>query len=141
MQISAHPPESVRYPAMLQSWRDLTFFHWPVHPSVIAPHIPAGLDVDMYDGSAWISLTPFLIDNLRPPLTPGLPWISRFPETNLRTYVRDRTGYGGIWFFSLEAARAAAVLGARLSYRLPYMWSKMRVQVEGNRVRYLSARR
>ena len=47
--------------------------------------------------------------------TPGgqqVPWASRFCETNVRTYVRDRQGRAGIWFFSLEATSRQAVEAA-----------------------------
>jgi uncharacterized protein YqjF (DUF2071 family) len=56
-----------------------------------------------------------------------VPWASRFCETNVRTYVRDRAGRSGIWFFSVDAARLGAVGVARATYRLPYFWSWMRI--------------
>src|SRR5918912_739696 len=55
-------------------------------------------------------MTPFLMEGVRAPLVPAVPWLSRFPEINVRTYVRDGRGRRGIWFFSLDAARLAAVL-------------------------------
>jgi uncharacterized protein YqjF (DUF2071 family) len=50
-------------------------------------------------------------------------------------------GRSGVWFFSLDAARLLAVAGARLSYGLPYCWSKMRARKRGERIRYESHRR
>jgi uncharacterized protein YqjF (DUF2071 family) len=72
---------------------------------------------------------------------PAPPWLSRFPETNCRTYVRAPDGSRGVWFFSLDAARAAAVAGARTGYGLPYAWSRMRVEAAGARIRCRSRRR
>src|SRR4051794_22198665 len=132
--------ERVRFAVMVQKWAQLTFVHWRYPPQHLASRLPSGLSLDTFDGSAWLGLTPFIVDRLRPPLLPALPWISRFPETNLRTYVRGRDGVGGIWFFSLDAARAAAVAGARLTYGLPYVWSRMGVKMEGARLEYRSRR-
>lgn len=141
MSISPLPPEPVRYPVMYQNWESLTFLHWRYHPDVLRPFIPKGLSVDLFDGAAWVSVAPFLITGMRAPFTPALPWLSRFPETNVRTYVTYPGGYPGIWFFSLDASRLAAVAGARASYGLPYMWSRMQVNRDGAHVRYTAKRR
>ena len=63
-----------------------------------------------------------------------------FPETNVRTYVVDRHGLRGTWFFSLDAARLPAVIGARTSYALPYFWAHMAVYRQSDVVRYWSRR-
>jgi uncharacterized protein len=125
---------------MFQDWTSLTFLHWRYDPRVIQARLPAGLAVDTYDGTAWVGLTPFLLANLRLPGSPSLPWISHFPETNLRTYVKGPGDHPGIWFFSLEAARLPAVLGARLYYGLPYHWGRMRVAIGNEVIRYTSRR-
>src|SRR2546423_2489451 len=96
---------TVRYPVMLQEWRHLTFLHWRYRPDVIQALLPAGLTVQTMDGSAWVGLIPFLMSGVRPPRVPALPWLSRFPETNVRTYVSGPDGGTGIWFLSLHAAR------------------------------------
>jgi uncharacterized protein YqjF (DUF2071 family) len=133
-------PHRVLRPVMRQTWRDLTFLHWPYEPSIIRPFIPYDLHLDLYDGVAWIGLVPFTIEDLTLPHAPPVPWVSAFPETNLRTYVIDRQGRRGIWFFSLDAARLLAVLGARAVYALPYFWARMNVTRVGPLVRYTSAR-
>lgn len=116
---------------MYQAWRNLTFLHWRYRAEVLQAHLPAGLRIDTFDGSAWLRIAPFFLE-LR---------LSAFPETNVLTYVRGPDGEGGVWFFSLDAARAAAVVGARLAYGLPYMWSRMRVEADARRAEYESARR
>ena len=58
--------------------------------------------------------------------------MSRFVETNVRTYVRSADGERGVWFFSLDAARLGAVLVARATYRIPYFWSRMRLERDGD---------
>lgn len=125
---------------MLQSWRWLAFLHWRYEPEVIRRLVPKQLTLDTFDDGAWVGLTPFLLRNLRPPRLPALPWISQFPETNVRTYVRGPDGERGVWFFNLEAARLAAVVGARSLYRLPYRWARMRVRRNEDIVEYESQR-
>jgi uncharacterized protein YqjF (DUF2071 family) len=128
----------VRMPAMLQSWEHLTFLHWRYDPTRIQTMLPEGLCVDVFDGSAWVGLTPFRA-SVRPPYFPRLMSL-HFPETNLRTYVRDRAGRKGVWFFSLDAGSRAAVYGARVVYRLPYKLSQMLVDRFGFEIRYRSRR-
>lgn len=137
--LGSFSPEQVRLPAMFQRWESLTFLHWPYEPAAVQGRLPSGLEVDTYGGSAWIGITPFLA-RLALPLTPA-EWLLEFPETNVRTYVKGPDGKRGIWFFSLDAAHLAAVLGARTIYRLPYKWSEMRVEREGRTVRYSSRRK
>jgi uncharacterized protein len=126
---------------MFQRWRWLTFLHWPYDPAAIRSLLPPQVTLDTFDGAAWIGLTPFLLTGLHPPGAPALPWLSQFPETNVRTYVRGPDSEGGVWFFTLEAARLAAVAGARATYRLPYRWSDMRVLRSGRIVEYESHRK
>jgi uncharacterized protein len=120
-----------------QRWSHLTFLHWPYPPQAISPLIPDGLTVETFDGEAWVGLIPFLIEDARP----AVPGLSRFLETNVRTYVRDSRGRSGVWFFSLDAASPVAVLGARAGFRLPYHWAEMSLHMEGGHRRYRSRRR
>ena len=124
---------------MLQRWHEISFFHWSCDPAILKPRLPDGIALDTFDGRAWISLTPFLLCGLRPPLVPRLLGLD-FPETNLRTYVVGAEG-PGIWFFSLDAARRIAVAAARASYGLPYFWARMRVVIGQTQNEYFSSRR
>jgi len=125
---------------MFQKWLRLSFLHWPCDPAMLQARLPDGLAIDVFQQSAWVGLTPFHLMGLRPPFLPAIPGLSDFPEMNLRTYVRGPAG-PGIWFFSLDAASGAAVLGARLTFGLPYYWSSMRVRATGrNRIEYTSTR-
>jgi uncharacterized protein YqjF (DUF2071 family) len=125
---------------MIHRWERLAFVHWPVEAADVQRLLPADLAVDTFDGAAWIGLIPFVC-KIRLPGTPFVPWMSSFDEVNLRTYVRGPDGNSGIWFFALEAARLGAVLGARATWGIPYMWSGMRTQRFEERVRYESCRR
>lgn len=138
-----HAPTTprVQTPVMTQHWRWLTFLHWRYPVEVVQARVPEGLRVEAFDGTAWVGLVPFLMDRVRAPRLPALPWLSRFPETNLRTYVRGPDGRTGIWFFSLDADRLPAVVTARASYGLPYFWSSMSVRRTGDQLLYRSRRR
>src|SRR5260221_14152588 len=106
---------------MIQRWRSVTFLHWRYPEEAVARLLPRRLRLDTHEGQAWVGLIPLLMDEARAPGVPALPWLSRFPETNLRTYVRGPDGGTGIWFFSLDAARAPAVASARPGFGLPDM--------------------
>lgn len=128
---------------MTQAWHDLLFAHYALEPAVIRSLVPEILTVDLYRGTAWLSVVPFWIANLRPPGLPPLPMISHFPELNVRTYVTYRGKDGvekqGVYFFSLDAGNLSAVWGARLFYRLPYWHANMKVEGR-DEIRYRSRR-
>jgi uncharacterized protein len=123
---------------MLQRWHEISFFHWSCEPSVLQNRIPSSLQIDTFDGKAWISLTPFLLTGLRPPLLPRTLGMD-FPEMNLRTYVIGPKG-PAIWFFSLDARRLSAVIGARATTGLPYFWADMQVDIGERENSYFSNR-
>ena len=131
---------SVARAAMVHWWDDLTFLHWRFEPSAVQRLLPDGLIVDTMDGSAWVGLVPFFL-RVGLPGAPSVPWMSRFAETNVRTYVRSSDGARGIWFFSLDAARLGAVVVARSTYRLPYFWSKMAIERSTSTISYQCRRR
>lgn len=113
--------------AMTQRCNDLLFAHWPVPSSAIAGHLPEGLVVDTFDGSAWISVVPFSVDTLRLREFPPIPGMRSFLEVHLRTYVRERhTNARGIFYFSLDATKAGLVVMERMLHELPYYWARIR---------------
>ncbi|MCC6904868.1 MAG: DUF2071 domain-containing protein [Anaerolineae bacterium] len=126
--------------AMAQTWSELLFMHWPLKPEVLRPLIPAALTPDTFDGEAWIAVVPFHMSHVHPRLLPAVPWLSFFPELNVRTYVKAG-GKAGVYFFSLEAANPLAVSIARSLYRLPYFNAAMRCQkLPSGEVHYRSDR-
>lgn len=113
--------------ALSMRWLDLLFLHWPVAPERIGPLLPAGVALDTRDGAAWLGVVPFRMANVHPRGLPAVPWLSAFPELNLRTYaVVD--GKPGVWFFSLDAGNPVAVELARLAFHLPYFNAMMRAE-------------
>ncbi|MBF8185749.1 DUF2071 domain-containing protein [Nonomuraea sp. K274] len=139
--VRAPPSAEVTWPVMYHRWSKMTFIHWRYPPALVQSLLPDFLTVESYDGDAWIGLTPFLMEGVRVPFTPAAPCLSRFPETNLRTYVRDARGRSGLWFLSLDAGSLPAALGGRTGYGLPYFWSDMSVSDDGTLTRYTSRRR
>jgi uncharacterized protein len=137
---SLNPPVMVARPALHHHWSEVSFVHWPFPAASVQALLPAGLEVDTFDGAAWVGLVPFHLD-IRPALTPALPWLSHFEEMNVRTYVRAPNGETGIWFVSLDAARLAAVVIARSVLGLNYCWAKMAFTRTGDFVTYSAARR
>src|SRR3712207_3266072 len=116
---------------MNQSWRDLTFLHWAVDPELVAHHMPPGVRPDTLDGVTYIGLIPFRMVGAGIARGPGVPCFGTFLETNVRLYSVDSTGRRGIVFLSLDADRAAVVVGARAIFGLPYRWARMRYRSSG----------
>jgi len=120
-------------------WHDLLFMHWPVPEDSLRPLIPPALKLDTFDGSAWLGVAPFRMERTRPRFLPAVPWLSNFPELNVRTYVTHEDK-PGIWFFSLDAHNPVAVRLARATFGLPYFDAEMSYEVSKDEVRYRSVR-
>jgi uncharacterized protein YqjF (DUF2071 family) len=122
-----------------QSWCDLLFAHWPVPVEVLRPLVPATLTIQEFDGTSWVGVVPFRMAGvMRRPL-PDLPWISAFPELNVRLYV-EYEGKPGVWFLSLDATNPLAVWAARRFFHLPYFRARMELEEDGGGIRYRSLR-
>ena len=126
---------------MYQQWRDLLFLHWEYPAAAIQAMLPEGLFVDTFEGKAYLGVVPFYMRGIRPRFLPAVPGISDFIELNLRTYVYNRAGVPGVWFFSLDANQWLAVKVARRFFHLPYEHAKMESgrTAEGT-IRYTSLR-
>jgi uncharacterized protein len=124
---------------MTQSWHDLLFAHWPVSVDLLRAKLPPGMELDLYDHQAWLGIIPFHMTNVAPRFVPAVPFVSAFPEMNVRTYVRvgDKPG---IYFFSLDAANPLAVGVARTMFHLPYFLATMNVREEAGDIVYRSER-
>jgi uncharacterized protein len=133
-------PLSRRPWIMTQTWHDLLFAHWPTEPAVLAARVPAVFEVDLFHGQAWVGIVPFRMTNVAPRGVPALPWVSAFPELNVRTYVRV-ANRPGIYFFSLDAGNALAALAAKAWLNLPYYAASMSVTARHGVLHYVSRRR
>ncbi len=124
-------------PLMHQKWGKLLFMHWRIDGKELRPLIPEGLEIDTFDGTAWIGIIPFTMWDIRafPPYLPAVPGLSSAHELNVRTYVHyDRVP--GVWFFSLDCNSAAAVMAARTFYHLHYFNADIELEQRGNTIDY-----
>ncbi len=124
---------------MAQVWHDLLFAHWPVSVQDLRSHLPPGLNPDSFDGSGWLGVVPFRMSGIRPRQLPALPWLSAFPELNVRTYVKVG-GISGVYFFSLDAGNPVAVALGRGIFKLPYFRARMTLTIVDHVVHYTSHR-
>lgn len=121
------------------AWLDLLFAHWSFEPETIAALLPDGLELDTFDGRAWVAVVPFRMERVGPRALNWVPGVSAFPELNVRTYV-TRGGKPGVWFFSLDAASRVAVRAARLGFHLPYFDATMSCERRDGWIDYRSVR-
>jgi uncharacterized protein YqjF (DUF2071 family) len=124
---------------MSMRWHDLAFLHWPVEAAALRPFIWPRLELDTFEGQAWLGVTPFRMTRVRPRWLPPAPALSAFPELNVRTYVTEG-GKPGVWFLSLDAGNPVAVWLARWTFHLPYYRARMSCVANDGGVTYKSLR-
>jgi hypothetical protein len=122
-------------PILHQTWGKLLFMHWPVPAERLRPRIPSRLEIDLFEGTAWIALAPFTMWNVRAAGVPPIPGLDSFHECNVRTYVH-LNGVPGVWFFSLDATRIIPVLAARFFFALNYLKARIDLCQVGNVIQY-----
>jgi uncharacterized protein YqjF (DUF2071 family) len=97
--------------------------------------VPLSLEIDLKEGTAWVSLVAFHMCHVRPRWLLPFPPVSDFLELNLRTYVRldDKPG---VFFLSIHANKRLAVRVARWFSPLPYVYAKMKSSQESDEFRF-----
>jgi len=115
---------------MTQQWQDLLFAHWAYEPDVVQRLLPSGVELDTFEGKAYVGLVPFNMRNLRLRGLPPIPTTSNFGEVNVRTYVTSR-GRSAVWFFSLDTQKLLPTLVARTVFKLPYCYGTTSVTLTG----------
>jgi hypothetical protein len=120
-------------------WVDLLFAHWPVPVEALRPLIPRALEIDTFEGQAWLGVVPFRMEDVAPRFLPAPPGPGAFPELNVRTYVTCG-GRGGVWFLSLDAGSRLAVETARTAFHLPYYRARMSADTDAGWIDYRSER-
>ena len=138
--IRSTAPPLVGRPVASQRWSRLTFLHWRVGASLLAPLMPAGVRPDEHDGSSWVGLIAFYLDRATLLGSPRVPYIGAFTEVNVRLYGVDERGRRGVVFLSLEASRLATVLAARAAFSIPYFWSRTSQREHEGLIEYHSVR-
>ncbi|MBA2175100.1 DUF2071 domain-containing protein [Halobacillus locisalis] len=111
---------------MHQTWEELVFMHWPVSVDLLRPHIPETFEIDTYDGTAWIAIVPFRMNDIRFRGMPSVPLGNQLLELNVRTYV-SYNGEPGVYFVTLDANHPLGIFLARTVFGLPYVHANMRM--------------
>lgn len=128
-RLAARERNGWRPQVMHQRWESLLFLHWRVAAARVEETLPAELTVDTFDGAAYVGVVPFFMRNVRPVGLPSVAGISNFQELNVRTYVFNRDGVPGVWFYSLSCNQPLAVALARTLTGLEYRHAKMSASI------------
>lgn len=108
-----------------QQWNHVLFFHWAVDAELLRAMLPKNLELDLFEGKAYVSLVPFSMQQIRPKFLPAFKPVSDFHEVNIRTYV-TKDGKSGVYFFSLEAEKGFSAYLSRHFSGFPYEKSMIR---------------
>ena len=113
-------------------WGDALFVHYPVDAAQMQAKLPDGLELDLFDGVAWVGIVLISEEGIMP-WPPGVPlsmlrWLGlSHHAVNVRTYVRPAGGPEssppGIFFFTLDCDSLLPTIGARLLFNLPYRYA------------------
>ena len=117
-------------------WRQLAMVNYEVDPAVLRPLVPAGTELDLYEGRALVSMIGFLFLQTRV-FGFRFPFHTNFEEVNLRFYVRrPESGRRGTVFIKEMVPRWFIATAAKLIYNEPYDTRPMRHCVEATRAEY-----
>lgn len=73
-----------------QEWKELAFLHYEIDESILRPFVPEEIEIDCFNGKAWVSLVCFKMKSVQPKNLFPIAAISNFDEINIRTYVRHK---------------------------------------------------
>jgi uncharacterized protein YqjF (DUF2071 family) len=113
-------------------WRYLLMLSYVVEPDLLRPHVPAGVELDAWNGKTFVSVVGFLFQQTRV-LGWQTPFHTNFEEVNLRFCVRRRAPEGwrrGVVFIKEIVPRRLIATVARVCYNEPYSAMPMRHQIE-----------
>jgi uncharacterized protein YqjF (DUF2071 family) len=122
-----------------QVWLDLVFIHFEADAGELKRQLPHGLELELFEGKAWIGIVPFRMEGVTKRGWPAPAFTSDFPEINVRTYVTDGKK-PGVWFLSLDAGNRLAVTMARVFFHLPYFHARMSATEDAGRYHCASRR-
>ena len=108
-----------------QEWNRAIFLHYKVDLFELEKFVPDELEIDLFDGSPWVSVVAFTMERIRPRNLPSFPLISNFDEINIRTYVKSN-GKTGVYFLSIEGGKSLSCKVAKGISELPYRYSKIK---------------
>lgn len=121
-------------------WKHLAMLNYEIEPSLLRPFVPAGTELDAWNGRTFVSMVGFLFCQTRVFGWP-IPFHRHFEEVNLRFYVRRKASDGwrrGVVFVREIVPRAAIALVARRVYNEPYLALPMTHRINGSAGRVAS---
>ncbi|MEW6126641.1 MAG: DUF2071 domain-containing protein [Acidobacteriota bacterium] len=113
-------------------WKYLTMLNFEIEPDILRPYVPAGTELDTWNGKTFVSVVGFLFLNTKV-LGLAIPFHRNFEELNLRFYVRHQASEGwrrGVVFIKEIVPRFAIATVARVVYNENYVAMPMRHQLE-----------
>jgi uncharacterized protein YqjF (DUF2071 family) len=105
-----------------QEWNNALFLHWKVSKEVLEQWVPAELEIDTHDDTAYVSVVLFEMNSIRPRMLPAVGSLSNFYEVNIRTYVKYG-GKTGVYFLNIEASSWLFCEMAKMISGLPYQYA------------------
>lgn len=118
------------------TWEYLAMFNYEVEPAILKPYLPAGTEIDFFNGKALVSVVGFLFNNTR---VLGIQWPlhTHFEEVNLRYYIKrfdGREWRRGVGFISEIVPKQMIASLANLFYNEHYSCARMQHEIkrEGN---------
>jgi uncharacterized protein len=102
-----------------QEWNNALFFHWAIPFDILRNYVPEKLELDTFNGQAYVSLVAFTMQKIRPRNLPSIACISDFNEINLRTYINNNHKKG-VYFLNIEAEKSLSAFIAKQVSGLPY---------------------
>ena len=117
-------------PISTMIWEDVLFAHWRVNSNDLQKCLPAGIELDTYNGEAYLGIVPFFMKKME--LT-FLPYLSRlsFSQINVRTYVKV-ANQQGVYFFTLDTNNLLAMLGGKVAFKSPYAYANITLEKRDN---------
>lgn len=103
--------------------KKVLFVHWPVDRQRLRSFVPSTLEIDTFDGSAWVTAVAYRVTEARFTAVKATP-IRDFPQLNFRTYVR-LDGDPGVYFFTLDTSDILGGMFGKLIAHLPFRRAKM----------------
>lgn len=115
-RVFEYPEKSWTY---YQEWNRVLFLHYEVPLEVLRELVPEELNIDTFNGKAYVSIVPFTMEKIRPRFLPAVNFISNFHEINVRTYVEVDNKHG-VYFLNIEAEKYLSTIVAKNLSGLPY---------------------
>ena len=110
-----------------QLWLDVLFAHWRISPNVVSKWLPANVELDTWEGEAWVSVVAQHVRRFSLPRFPMLRGYS-FDAVDVRTYVRHE-GVASIFLLSIDVSCARFARAAAFALGLPCRKSELKIQV------------